>query len=53
MEPRRGDPWNNAQRGSRTQPRQDYRDSYRGRERYSPAGGYDAPQASKRMRHDW
>jgi len=53
MEPRRGDPWNNAQRGSRTQPRQDYRESYRGRERYSPAGGYDAPQAPKRMRHEW
>nr|SVE85426.1 EOG090X04A7 [Daphnia pulicaria] len=25
----------------------------RGRERYSPAGGYDAPQAPKRMRPDW
>nr|CAG4641608.1 EOG090X04A7 [Eurycercus lamellatus] len=51
MEPRR-DPWN-SQRGSRTQPRHEYRESYRGRERYSPAGGYDAPQAPKRMRHEW
>ena len=52
MEPRRGESWS---RGSRSQPRQhpEYRESYRGRERYSPAGGYDVPQASKRMRHDW
>jgi len=52
MEPRRGESWS---RGSRSQPRQhpEYRESYRGRERYSPAGGYDAPQAPKRMRHDW
>nr|CAG4643132.1 EOG090X04A7 [Ilyocryptus agilis] len=45
-----------AQRGGRpAQSRQDYREagSYRGRERYSPAGGYDPPQAPKRMRHDW
>lgn len=54
MEPRRGEPWN-SQRGSRNQPRQEYREAYsRGRERYSPAGGYDAaPQAPKRMRNDW
>jgi len=53
MEPRRGEAWT-SQRGSRNQPRQEYREAYRGRERYSPAGGYDAaPQAPKRMRHDW
>nr|CAG4649244.1 EOG090X04A7 [Scapholeberis mucronata]SVE93549.1 EOG090X04A7 [Scapholeberis mucronata] len=52
MEPRRGESWN-SQRGSRTQPRHEYRDSYRGRERYSPAGGYEAPQPPKRMRPDW
>nr|SVE75055.1 EOG090X04A7 [Daphnia dolichocephala] len=52
MEPRRGESWN-SQRGSRSQPRHEYRESYRGRERYSPAGGYDAPQLSKRMRPDW
>nr|CAH0112723.1 unnamed protein product [Daphnia galeata] len=51
MEPRRGESW--SQRGSRSQPRHEYRESYRGRERYSPAGGYDAPQAPKRMRPDW
>nr|SVE91069.1 EOG090X04A7 [Daphnia sinensis] len=52
MEPRRGESWN-SQRGSRSQPRHEYRESYRGRERYSPAGGYDAPQVPKRMRPDW
>lgn len=53
MEPRRGDSWAGA-RGSRSQPRHpEYRDSYRGRERYSPAGGYEAPQPPKRMRSDW
>jgi SERRATE/Ars2, N-terminal domain len=47
----RGDAWS---RGGRSQPRMEYRDSYRGRERYSPAGGYDAPPApNKRMRHEW
>ena len=50
--PRRGESWS-AQRGSRAAPRHEYRDNYRGRERYSPAGGYDAPAAAKRMRHDW
>nr|CAG4646176.1 EOG090X04A7 [Macrothrix elegans] len=49
---RRGDSWN-SQRGSRTPARHEYRDAYRGRERYSPAGGYDAPQTAKRMRMDW
>ena len=54
MEARRGgdSSWN-GQRGSRSQPRHEYREAYRGRERYSPAGGYEAPQAPKRMRQDW
>jgi len=52
MDSRRGDGWPRGGGGSRSQPRMEYRDAYRGRERFSPAGSYEPSQTAKRMRHD-